>query len=343
MKFLALSKEYERILASIKVDSENDPNKPEFPPHNPKFPSTPTYKIEVPGFSNVWLKDESHNPTGTHKDRMAWEMVVMYRDFLLARKRNQVDEELPSLSLISSGSAAIAVQTMLKRYNLPNLNVLVDVSMKKELVSAIEKIGCNVYMRDLAKKALSWKEVLELTNNINGFDITSADAFGPTTNYYDWLSYEILNSSPDYCFVPFGTGNLYQNILNVNKREVSASVHDPRLLGDVKVLRNCCFFGATTNNPSSKAEKLYAPHNPFSYYNEQWIHIFRSAGYCNQLSGVFTLREQYLDEAMVIAANQNINTEPSGIAGLAMMLQMKNSIDRKKKILIVNTGKTKLS
>ncbi|MDP2669942.1 MAG: hypothetical protein Q8O99_02915 [bacterium] len=74
------------ILETITVASHNNPNKPEFPYTDPKFPATPTYQITVPGFSNVRLKDESHNPTGTHKDRMAWEIVVTYKDFLMAKK-----------------------------------------------------------------------------------------------------------------------------------------------------------------------------------------------------------------------------------------------------------------
>ena len=69
---MALTKTESEILKSIVVASENNPKKPEFPPNNPKFPATPTYKIKVPRFTNVWLKDESINPTGTHKDRMAW-------------------------------------------------------------------------------------------------------------------------------------------------------------------------------------------------------------------------------------------------------------------------------
>ena len=84
---MSLSNKEEKILKSIKVNSENDPSNPEFPADNPKFPATPTYEIEVPSFSDVWLKDESVNLTGTHKDRMAWEMVVTYRDFLLAKKK----------------------------------------------------------------------------------------------------------------------------------------------------------------------------------------------------------------------------------------------------------------
>src|SRR3989339_661116 len=125
---MPLTKSEKQILQSIVVASENDPRRPEFPPSAPKFPATPTHKISVPGFTNVWLKDESYNPTGTHKDRMAWEIVVTYRDFLLAKKRGQIKGPLPEMSIISSGSAAIAIQTQLKKYQLPNLKVLVDVN-----------------------------------------------------------------------------------------------------------------------------------------------------------------------------------------------------------------------
>src|ERR1700722_19113512 len=106
---MSLTVKEDQILKSIVVASENDPLKPEFPADDPKFPATPTYQINVPGFSNVWLKDESLNPTGTHKDRMAWEIVVTYRDFLLAKKNGQTSGPLPAMSIISSGSAAIAI------------------------------------------------------------------------------------------------------------------------------------------------------------------------------------------------------------------------------------------
>ena len=338
---MVLSKKEEQILKSIVVASENDPNKPEFPADNPKFPATPTYKIKVPGFSNVWLKDESHNLTGTHKDRMAWEIVVTYRDFLLAKKRGQVKGNLPTMSIISSGSAAIAIQIQLKRYSLPNLRVLIDANTNQEVIKSMKKIGCEIFETDLGKKPFHWKEILTLTHNSDGFDITSSEALDPTTRFYDWMSYEIINSSPEYCFIPFGTGNLFENILNINKKEVSTQNHDPRFRGNLEILRRCNFFGATTNNPKSKADKLYSPHLPFVHYDEQWISLYRYAGFCGSESNVYLIKEQYLDKAMKITESQGINCEPSGITGLAMLLQMKNKIPKNKKILIVNTGKTK--
>jgi len=339
---MVLNKTEEQILKSIIVASENNPKKPEFPADNPKFPATPTYKIKVPGFSNVWLKDESFNPTGTHKDRMAWEIVVTYRQFLLAKKRGQITGPLHQMSIISSGSAAIAIQTQLIKYNLPNLKVLVDYRIDQTISNYLKKLGCEVYETDLGKKPFKWREILHLTHNLNGFDITSNEALDPTTRFYDWMSYEIINNSPDYCFIPFGTGNLYENILNINKREVLTSNHDTRFKGKVDILRNCNFIGATTSNPKSKADKLYSPHLPFANYDEQWIMLYRFEGFCGQDSNVYLLKEQYLDEAIEIAKSQGINCEPSGIAGLGMLLQLRNKIPKDKKILIVNTGKTKM-
>ena len=339
---MALTAEEEEILDSIHVASENNPLKPEFPPDNPKFPATPTFKIDVPGFSDVWLKDESVNPTGTHKDRMAWEMVVMYRDLLLTKKRGQISGPLPHLSLISSGSAAIAVQTALRKYGLPNLKILVDIHLNPQILKFLKKLGCEVFQTDLSKKAFSWSEILSLTNNKGGFDITSGQALDPTERFYDWMSYEILNSSPDYCFVPFGTGNLYENILNINKKVVSSSVRDPRFRGNMETLRTCNFMGATTNNPHSKADKLYSPHLPFVHFDEQWISSYRYAGLCGPESNVLILQEKFLDEALELANSQGISCEPSGIAGLALMLQVKHKLPKDRKMLVVNTGKTKI-
>jgi len=336
-----LSKEEEETLKLIIVASENDPLKPEFPADNPKFPATPTYKIAVPGFSNVWIKDESFNPTGTHKDRMAWEIIVTYRNFLLAKQKGQTTGPLPAMSIISSGSAAIAIQSQLRKYHLPNLKVLVDPKSELTNLPLMKRLGCEIYETDLSKKALHWKEILKLTNNEDGFDITSSEALDPTTRFYDWLSYEIINSSPDYCFIPFGTGNLFENILNVNKKEISATIHDPRFKGNVDKLRTCNFMAATTSNPRSKAEKLYSPHLPFVHYNEQWMRLYKHAGFCGPQSNVYSLEERFLDQAIELAATLGINAEPSGIAGLALLLQLKDQIPKDKKLLIVNTGKTK--
>jgi len=336
-----LTSDEERILQSIKVHSSNDPNNPEFPFDEPKFPATPTHSIKVPGFENTWLKDESHNPTGTHKDRMAWEMVVTYRDFLISKKIGNI-KKLPQMSIITSGSAGYAIQTALRKFNLPNLKCLIDSQLELKIKESLEKIGCELFETDLGKKAFNWMDILSLTNNKDGVDVTSSEALDPTSRYYDWLSYEIVNQNPEYCFIPFGTGNLYENILNIVKKEVAAfDSSDPRFKGDIHKLRRCNFIGVTTNNPKTKATKLYSPHLPFVHFGEQWIRFYRQAAYCGRESNVHILKEKYLDLAINLAEEIKINAEPSALAGLGMLLQMKNHIPKKAKILIVSTGKTK--
>jgi len=336
-----LSQSERAILGRIYVASDNDPLRPEFPADEPKFPATLTYQIVVPSFSNVWLKDESRNPTGTHKDRMAWEVVVTYRDFLLAKERGQIFGNLPAMSIISSGSAAFAIQTQMRKYGLPNLKVLLDVHTEESIEEALAAIGCEIYKTSLSKAPLTHREILQLTNNKDGFDITSNEAFDPTTRFYDWLSYEIINNSPEYCFVPFGTGNLYENILNINKKETSTADHDPRFYGDVQTLQKCHFIGATSIDPRTKAQKLYSPHLPFVHFDEQWIRFYRYAGFCGEYSDVKVLEEKYLLAAYELATQLGIDCEYSGIAGLGMLLQMKDEVPPTAKILIVNTGKTK--
>lgn len=337
---MALSKKEIKILKSIAVASENNPDKPEFPADNPKFPATSTFKIQVPGFSNVWLKNESENLTGTHKDRMAWEMVVTYKEFLLSKKAGII-KKLPILSILSSGSAALAIQTQLKKYELPSLRVLMDSSTDPKIVSDLEKIGCHIFLENLGGKMFTWEDILKLTNNEDGFDITSNEAYDPTLRFYDWLSYEIINNDANFIFVPFGTGQLYENIMNVIKNELGYKRKDPRFRGTKKILQKTSILGAATSNPDSKADKLYAPFLPFANYSKQWIKFYRYTGLTGEMSEVYNLQEKYLDEAVKIAKEQGLECEPSGIAGLGLLLQIKNKIPKDKKILIVNTGKTK--
>lgn len=330
------------ILESISVPSTNDPERPEFPPDNPHWPSSPINKLEVPGFDQVFIKDESVNPTGTHKDRMAWEMVVTYRDLLRAKAEGKI-ETLPHMSIISSGSAALAIQTMLQKYRLPNVKVLVDYKISNHIHVALERIGCELYATDLSKQVLYTEDILRLTNNIGGIDITSDDSLGPFDVFYDWMSYEIINENADYVFIPYGTGHLFENIVSVAVREASTRLfHDKRYRGNTKQLADMNFIGATTNSPDTVADKLYSPHLPFVHFDINWIQTAKQKGYMGNNSNVFIVQEQYLKKAMKVAEQNGVTCEPSGIAGLAMMLQSEDIYPRHKKMLIVNTGKSKL-
>jgi len=331
------SKKSYELFEDLSIPSYNDPDKPEFPPkpfYTPKFPASATYKVDVPGFSNVWLKDESSNPTGTHKDRMAWEVLIK-------AKRYNIKE----ISLISSGSAAASIQNLFNLYQVSTvLKVLVDQNMNAELKNKIRLMGCKVYETDLSRKPLTGKEIKELTDNTQGIDITYREILDRyNDNYYDWLSYEIINESPDYCFIPFGTGDLFVNVLIIAEREYNNRIfkHDPRFRGNIETVSRCHFIGATTHTVNTRLDKLFSYHLPsLKDYNDYLLSLMEN-GRIGAGSGILDVEEEFIEEAMALAVQQNITCEPSGIAGLALLLQNRNDLPRDSKVLIVNTGKTK--
>jgi hypothetical protein len=324
------------VIENILIPSVDDPEKPEFPPKpffTPKFPASETRKIEVPGFSNVWLKDESTNPGGTHKARMAWEVLIKV-------KRYKIKE----ISLISSGSAAIAIQHFFNLFGATTvLKVLVDRRIKPEIREALVKIGCKVYETDLSQKPLTGKEIKELTDNHTGIDITYREILDRySDNYYDWLSYEILNESPAHCFVPFGTGDLFINVMIIAEREYNNRIfkHDPRYRGKIDATSRCNYYGATSHTASTRLDKLFSYYLPsLNVYNDYLNSLIENAR-IGPHSGILDVEEEFVDEAMAIAQRQGVKCEPSGIAGLALLLQIRNDIPPDDKILIVNTGLT---
>lgn len=320
----------------ITIPSEDDPTKPEFPPlpfYKPKFPATETVRINIPGYTDTWLKDESTNPTGTHKDRMAWEIVI------LAEKYN-----IPEMSLISSGSAACAIQHFFNLFGIPTtLKVLVDSRTSDEVKAALRGLGCHLFESDLSDKLLLPEEIRRLTHNTTGIDITYRETMDYSlVRYYDWLSFEILNENPDYCFIPFGTGDLFINVLKILEREFNARRvrHDPRFRGNTRTLVGCNFIGATTSRSDSKLDKLYSHFLPSRRHYENFIRRLKLTKTIGTKSGVRDVEEGFVEQALDIARSQGIKCEPSGIAGLALLLQMSGEVPRDAKILIVNTGCT---
>jgi cysteine synthase len=319
--------------------TENNPDNPVFPPHpyKPKFPASETYKISIEGFTNTWLKDESTNPTGTHKDRMAYEVL-----------RKASSNNWPAISLISSGSAAIAIQNLFNLYNSPTqLRVLVDHKLDPGIKEAIREKGSVVYETDLSKELLTSKRIKELTQNNYGVDITYRETLDShNIIYYDWMSYEIINSNPEYCFIPFGTGDLFINVLNIvekefNNKEQQIRQVDKRFRGNIDIVSHCHFIGCTTVNPSTKLEKLFSYHLPSLEDYTRRIDKLIKFNCIGNKSRIEVVEEEFVNLALEIANEKGITCEPSGIAGLAMLLQMKSQIPADSKVLVVNTGKTK--
>jgi hypothetical protein len=359
------------------VDNYNEPLRfARFPIVNPAFPATSSQRLKLDGFkefnlenyTNIFVKDESQNPTGTHKDRMALEVLNWYeqkeRANFEGHKRN------PNLSLLSYGCAALAIQSILginKRiqeysFSKTNLRVLLPDNIDPGIENALSNIGADVYKVDLTKENLTSKRILELTENTmsNSYDLTFGNSYdceekiNLKEDYYNYMSWEIINTNSKYIFLPFGSGDLYYNVLKRMYDNVLGNGLTPTCMHiKPEELLKLNLIGCTVfNNPNKKNDKvirtfdkLYSP-----YYgdnnNKELSDRIISEKILNNGCSIKILDENHLNLiplATKIMIKNNIDFELSGLSSMLMFLSRINdlSIKPKDKVLIVNTGKLK--
>lgn len=328
--------------------SENDPKKPEYPPWRPRFPATTMRQVSIPGCENfnVFVKDESTNPiSGTHKDRMMWEAAKKLAGTLNEIVAQGKNGGLPRYSLITSGNAGLALGRMMELFGFPAMHVLLDRNTDERTIEQLRDTNLIVHTANLSRKKSS-DQVLKLTKNEDGINLTNGGFAREISRiYYDWLSYEILNHAPNYVVVPYGTGDLYDNLLHYYVSEMGRMTgSDPRLLASKRNLHGMHLIGVTAQK-GSPARMLVAPHRPGSTLEEAQksnaheIEQHVRSKLLGEQSGIHYLDDKQLFEARRVAARIGLNAEYSALAGLAWLLKNKKTIPRGSRVVIVSTGK----
>ncbi|WP_341501871.1 pyridoxal-phosphate dependent enzyme [Gallaecimonas sp. GXIMD4217] len=254
--------------------------------------------LEHPEWGRLTLLDESRNHSGTHKDRMAIAIASAYQAML-------VQNPALRLSIISSGSAAYAIQSLFNRLGMPPLKVLID-RLRPE-AALLDDLGCQVYRCDLGARMLTPSDILALTDNPAGIEVTSNMAIRPYESYYRDMVAELAHFGPGYIFVPFGTGHLYGSFLSCRAFRDASAVH---------------VIGGATQCPDSRADKLYAPFNPFCVVNDNFIKTKIALGEIGARSRVHGFSEAALDRALLLADELGLDVEPSALGGLAAMIDL---------------------
>ena len=321
------------------------PSRPEFPPWRPRFPATPTRKIILPGLESIeiFLKNENINPSGTHKGRMAWEVVREYNKML--RQKLRTGKDIPRMSIISSGSAATAIGDMLNFFGAPPVKALVDKGLPTRLIEKLREHNVEVYETDLSKKELNSDDILRLTKNSHGIDLTLGRlAQEMARDYYDWMTFEILNEKPDFVILPYGTGQLFDNILSHYNKQLKENKADQRLIAEKMREGGLNLIGVSAP-VGSVADKLSAPFLPGSTKHEfrkqkrNIVTQMISQRILGEHSRIEELEDKWFFEAGKIAMQLKIRAEPSALAGIAWLLKHKTEIPKGKRVLIVNTGR----
>ncbi|MFA4874223.1 MAG: pyridoxal-phosphate dependent enzyme [bacterium] len=330
-------------------------------PHAPEWKATPVIPLDLTadGYGEVYIKNEADrlsNPTGTIKDRAAWELATLCRDYaraLYLKRRAGIltrhDLErmpIPRLSLITEGNEGAAVAVRFAMYNLPPPKILVGRAINPGILDALLRLRADVYVTNLSRK-LTPKLIKKICNNENGIDLTSTRTIEPQAVFYDWHVHEVLNEAPDEVYVPFGSGRLMENYLYWIERTLrNESEHrrDPRLTASVTSVISTHVFGAEPESYPSCAVKLAARCKPFRIFTDEDIDSFVKLAFVGNETGKYRVSDPLIEAAYALLTSHGIDAEKSAAAGLALYMQRfdakrKQGLDpRRNKAMIVDTG-----
>jgi len=326
-------------------------------PNSPEWKNTPIIPIDLSseGYGEVNIKNEadrSANPTGTIKDRAAWELATLYRDYARAlylkmkigslTKDDIRHKPIPRLSFITSGNEGRAVAECFKQYNLPPPKLILDQDVSPRILEELKKLRADIYSVDLSQE-LTGDEIKAISNNANGVDITSVQALNPQAIFYDWHVHEAFNFEPDKIFVPYGSGRLAENYLHWQMRSMrneGNNTRDPRLRVNVGKVISMDVVAAEPMSPDSIADKLTAKFKPFLLFRDSDIEALSRMEFTGNGSSKTKVEDSRILEAYEILKRHGISAEPSGAASLASYLDYydRGLIKPGEKILAVNTG-----
>lgn len=331
--------------------------------------STPLKDVCLPDYGHIKIKDEGFNTHQTAKRRIAAHLAKGYHDYANyvlknCSKRGDISE-YPAfrISVITSGNMGYSLALLSKELELPPFKLLINSSVDSKIVDRLKRFPVDIYMADLDKFQLSSEQILALTNNSNGYDITSipvSDQIPFLASFYENLPNELLNENPDMIFVPVGSARLMESIVLTQywaklelegrfKRIWDWTEYYSELLppsDTIKILPEellkISVIGTEPKEKGSKADKLTKLGNPFQYLDDESIDELIYEHATGVYTQIFSLSEKYIERSYNLLTHAGLKTSYSGAAGLCGYLFM---VDQgiiepdEKKILVVNTGR----
>ena len=345
----------EQMLDTLPIIGDDDPKDPE-------WRATPIHEVDLTPFgydAKIYVKDEADkrsNPTGTFKDRRAHENgPVRYSRFFrnLWKRRLQMTGQkiaIPRFSNLTAGNAGRAQAVMNERFGLPPEKLLLDIATPEARINQLMQLHADIYLAPLDSNIFTGKDgpytpqqILKLTNNVDGHDITSSRIIDPQKDYYDWHWHEIFNESPDEVYGPYGSAEWFANGMTWQKEtanNIAGPSLDARLRVDPKIVLDISIFAAEPEDiEDSEADKLTGM-KPFVFYRDNDVQGMKALKMTGADTGKYSVSEGYLHFAHSILS-RFVDCEVSAAAGLALFLKRYDQglTDPRKKVLIVNTGK----
>jgi len=255
----------------------------------------------VVGVNNVYIKNESKNPTGTFLDRGSATLASAAMTFKIRK-----------LIIASLGDLGISAASYGRRAGLKTLTYL-------PLSVAPSKAYQTLLLSDKVVFVSEYEEAIERTLKHRSGDVMPVTPQNPyllqgyRTIYYE-IFYE-LRKHPDYIVVPVGDGGLY-TMLWVALRELG---------GDTVVV-------GVKGRHDSPLMKDIAVKKPLLWDLVESA-IKECGGFIIEVS-----EDDIVEAARLLARTEGMLAEPAGAAPIAALIKASSKFDRKSTIVAVVTG-----
>lgn len=281
------------------------------------------------GFENVWIKNDSLNPSGSFKDRAS---------FLVVAEANRIGED--TIVTASTGNAASSLAAVCAASNKQAIIFVPESAPKAKLLQMY------IYGADVRKVKGTYDDAfrlsLEYTETNKGLNRNTA--YHPLTiegKKSAGLEIFIQNNfkSPDVIFVPVGDGviifGIYKAFYDLKEAGIISKI--PRLVcvqaKSSDAIHNLITTGEYRNaeHPATVADSISvsAPSNAYMAAKA----VKESGGFSVTVSD-----EEIMSAQKELAMLTGIFAEPSCSAVLAALKRSKELIDRKEQVVLLITG-----
>lgn len=291
-------------------------------PGEDHFNTTPLTKLNLhgEGLGEIFFKEAETSHSLNNVEQLA----LMYREFArVLWMKTQVRPEgvetvpVPRVSLILEDESGAELAEYFRKHNLPAPKFIISSGADQAMIDRLSHARAEIFQIDLGKKKLTTPEILKLTNNVKGVDITSALSEESHNFSYDDFVHEIFNAKPARIYVPMDSGRLRDNLLYWQGQVVSnEEVHetDRRFRASLlSAIRMHVCAGKTESDESN----AITPFINFSASDIKSIKDFHDTG---SHSGTRNVDEDVLDRAVEILEKHGFDMKRSDAAGLALYM-----------------------
>lgn len=303
----------------------------------------------------VWVKDETHNVAGSHKARHIFTELV---HLLFAEHAGVTPwsnpQQRPPLAIASCGNAAIAASTLAASANWP-ISVFVPVSASEHVLGILRSLNARVVTCPRRDDDPPGDPCVHRFREVV---VEGAIPFGVQGTENVWcldggrtIGWEMTNVATDLnrVFVQVGGGAFASCIgAAFSATSPNTSLHAVQTEGCAPLARawkNAAKTGGTKNAGPRWAQCMWPwedePHSLADGILDDetydWIGVLNAM--TDSGGSPVVASERHVEEALAVAQRvTSIDVSPTGTAGLAGVMAMRDEIDDHERIAVVFSG-----